>query len=201
MSDESEKSRFGWISLVKHDFTDEDDGRPVVASSETIGVMTSDDGRRSFTDAVREHLEFDYTGFNSLVNADCGEVVGCPALNEAIPDQVMQKHGIAGIDLWIDGEGALKQDKKLNTAASVFAGTLIYGNVIVMGHSVDGNSIPLPFSVMLYLKQVCDGLRRDCRSGNNERVNEFMQLLHKRHDEWMAETNGSGIKVTVLDTK
>lgn len=198
-SDEFRTKDFGWFAHLQRDMTNED-GSVEGGVMYPIGVMTDDSGKRVFADEQQHgHLEVDFTGFNALVNADTGAVVHCGSLMMNIPDDITKKHGLTSIDMWIDDEGALKDDKSVNTAASVFAGTLIYGNVLIVGSNAEGEIIPLPFSIMLYLQSVCKGLNRDVRTGANERVNEFMELLKKRHREWMEETNGSGFKVTVFD--
>jgi len=157
--------------------------------SDTFMLLKADGGAW-----VREIADKDYTQFNAAIGADTGGIVRSRGLTEALMGGGGRRlFGCESVDLWIDDEALLKPEPKVNVMASVFAAQMIYGDVLVMLSNAGGESMGLPVEVEFWLMGVIADLKKDGK------IDGIMDRIRKDHDEWMRETNGTGIKVTVWD--
>jgi hypothetical protein len=136
----------------------------------------------------------DYPQFNAAIGADTGAVVRSRGLTAALMDGGGRRlFGCDSVDLWVDDEALMKPEPKVNVLASVFAAQLIHGDALVMLSNAGGESMGLPLEVEYWLMGVIADLMR------NGKADAMLEQVRKEHEEWMRETNGTGIKVTVWD--
>jgi len=134
-----------------------------------------------------------YEQYNTAIGAEWGGVVRLDDVLEAVPEWFRKQEGIHSLDMWCDDEGLFKEPIRFNTVASVISGQHIVGNVLVMIADSEGFSHGLPTECAIHVLSLCKRIPVD----ENARV--LASRIVEKHKQWMEETNGTGIKVTMIE--